>query len=114
MAEGMGVQTLVGTKGAWRTFPGWQVACQRVEHSAFGGVTSGVVTLTAMTRRPNMLAGRVLPFVDASTVLLVHPFVSTFRAVPHDIAADELRCLNLGTMGHPYYHGAGLLSVVLT
>jgi hypothetical protein len=30
MAEGMGVQTLVGTKGARRTFPGWQVACQCV------------------------------------------------------------------------------------
>jgi hypothetical protein len=82
MAEGMGVQTLVGTKGARRTFPGWQVACQRVEHSAVGGVTPGVVTLTAMTRRPNMLAGGGPPFVvaqDASTVLSVHPFVSIFR-----------------------------------
>jgi hypothetical protein len=37
MAKGMGVQILVGTKGARRTFPGWQVACQRVEHSSVGG-----------------------------------------------------------------------------
>jgi hypothetical protein len=70
-----------------------------------------------MTRRPNILAGGGLPFVvarDASTVLSVHPFVSTFSAAPHDIAADDLRCLNLGTAGHPYYHGARLVSVVLT
>jgi hypothetical protein len=76
MSEGMGVQTLVGTKGARRTFPGWHVACQRIEHSAVGEVTSGVVILTAMTRRLDTLAGRGLPFVvarDASTVLSVHP-----------------------------------------
>jgi hypothetical protein len=116
MAEGMGVQTLVGTKDARRTFPGWQVACQRVEHLAVGGITSGVVTLTALTRLPSMLAAAALPFVvarDASTVLSVHPFVSTFRPIPQDIVVDELRCLNLGTVGHPYYHGTGLLPVVL-
>jgi hypothetical protein len=116
MAEGMGVQTLVGTKGARPTFQGWQVACHRVEHSAVGGVTSGVVTLTALTRQPSMLVSGSRPFIvarDASTVLLVHPFVSTFRGIPQGIVADELRCLNLGTVGHPYYHGAGLLPGVL-
>jgi hypothetical protein len=26
MAEGMGIQTMVGTKGAWRSFLGWEMA----------------------------------------------------------------------------------------
>jgi hypothetical protein len=116
MADGMGIQTLVSTKGARRTFPGWQVAGRWVEHSAVGGVTSGFVTLTALTRRPCMLQSSALPYVvarDASTVLSVQPFVSTSRAIPPIIAANDLRCLNLGTVSHPYYHGAGRLPVVL-
>jgi hypothetical protein len=117
MAEGMGIQTLIGTKGARRSFPGWHASCQRVEHAAVGGVTSGVVTLTALTRRPCMLKASGLPYVvkrDASTVLSVQPFVSTFRAIPPPIGAEDLRCVNLGTAGHPYYHGAGLLPGLLT
>ena len=116
MAEGMGIHTMFGTKGIRRAFPGWTLETQRVEHAKVGGVTTGYATVTALTRITNGLRPGPLPFVverDASTVLSVKPFVKTFRAVPASIPADDLRCLNLGSPGHPHYHGGGLLPGVL-
>jgi hypothetical protein len=116
MSEGMGIQTLVGTKGLRRAFRGWKMASQRVEHAAVGGVTAGVATVTALTRGDTVLTPAALPYVvarDASTVLSVKPFVRTFRANPGPVEGVALVSLNLGTHNHPYYHGGGLLPELL-
>jgi hypothetical protein len=117
MAEGMGFQTLIGTKGLRHTFPGWTLATQRVEHSLVGGVPTHTATLTALTCRAGTLCRSTLPYVlvgrDAGTVLSIQPFVSTFRAIPGALGGDSLRSVNLGMASHPYYHGGGLLPGVL-
>jgi hypothetical protein len=93
MAEGIGIQTLVDTKGLRRAFRGWKMASQRVEHAHVGGVTTGVATVTVLTRGTAVLTPVGLPYVvarDASTVLSVKPFVQTFRADPGPVEGAAL------------------------
>jgi hypothetical protein len=113
MAEGMGIQTLVATKGAWRPFSGWEMTLQCMEHSLVGSITTGVTTLTALTCNEQLLRPMSLPLVVsryATMVLSVKPYVNTFRTAPSPVGGDELLCVNLVTYEHPYYHGGGFLT----
>jgi hypothetical protein len=116
LCETMGVHTMICTEGSRRPIKGWAMASQKVLHALVGGVTLGEATLTAFVRGNRKLQPSPLPYMvgrDASTVLSVQPFVSTFRAIPPPRDRASLSCVNLGTESHPFYHGGGLLPAYL-
>jgi hypothetical protein len=88
-----------------------------VPHFEVGGVTTRVVTIvrhskTLLLDLPTPL--EVTAQRDAATVLSHATFGRYFCSKPENTVVDPLRCLNLGTMANPFYHGHGWLPGVLT
>jgi hypothetical protein len=112
----VGIQDVISTQTPRRPCFGWHSVFVDVPHHEVGGVTTRVITLVRHSR--GLLKGLplLLPIVaprDASTVLSHSTFGRYFRPKPLTTLVEPLRCMNLGSMSHPYYHGHGWLPAML-
>jgi hypothetical protein len=114
---GRGIVDVLSTQTPRRACRGWQSAFVNVPHSDVGGVTTRVVTLVRHSK--GSVAGLPSPLAltakrDAATVLSHATFGRYFRPRPENTLVEPLRCQNLGTVSHPYYHGYGWLPAILS
>jgi hypothetical protein len=111
-----GIVDVLSTQTPRRACCGWYSSFVVVPHSEVGGVTIRVLTIVRHSKNP--LVGLPLPLEvtahrDAATVLSHATFGRYFRPKPINTLVDPLRCFNLGSILHPYYHGHGWLPSVL-
>jgi hypothetical protein len=114
---GAGLEEVILTQTPRRCCQGWHTAFIVVPHSEVGGVTTRVVTIVRHSKA--LLSDLLTPLEvtaqrDAATVLSHATFGRYFRSKPESTVVDPLRCLNLGTLANPFYHGHGWLPGVLT
>jgi hypothetical protein len=112
----VGIGEVISTQTPWRPCCGWHSVFINVPHSAVGGVTTRVVSVVRHSK--TALTGFPLPLEitaerDAATVLSHSTFGRYFRPKPDSTLVEPLRCFNLGSIHHPYYHGYGWLPTVL-
>jgi hypothetical protein len=111
-----GFGDVISTQTPRRPCRGWQSMFVNVPHTKVRGVTTRVVLVvwhskTALTGLP--LPVEITAQRDAATVLSHSTFGRYFCPKPNSILVEPLRCLNLGSSQHPYYHGHGWLPMVL-
>jgi hypothetical protein len=99
---------------------GWQlVSRERISHQYVGGISDKTVDFTVYQPVGATLldSGSPLPREvprDASTVLSLKAHAKFFRPRPTLEVVDPLRCVNLGSVEKPIYHGRGLLPAALS
>jgi hypothetical protein len=112
----VGIQDVISTQTPRRSCSGWNSIFVTVPHSEVGGVTTRVVTLWRHSRVSLEGLPHMLPITakrDAATVLSHSTFGWYFPTRPLDTVVEPLRCFNLGSESHPYYHGYGWLPAIL-
>jgi hypothetical protein len=113
----VGIEEVVSTQTPRRFCRGWNSTFIVVPHFAVGGVTTRIVTIVRHSKTPLSDVPAPLEFAaqrDATTVLSHATFGRYFRPKPVNTVVDPLRCLNLGTIANPFYHGHGWLPGVLS
>jgi hypothetical protein len=108
----MSITQVVSTRRAWRGFAGWKAAEIEVAHSSVGGVSTQKEQLQGFCKTADFFKAETLPYVvgrDASTVLSSMEGTRRYRRAPQTRTVLPLACVNLGSLGHPEYHGGGLL-----
>jgi hypothetical protein len=112
----VGIQDIVSTQTPRRSCVGWPSVFVVVPHQEVGGVTTQVVTLVRHSRLSLTGLPLLMPISaqrDATTVLSHSTFGCYFRPKPMNTLVEPLRCFNLGSVSHPYYHGHGWLPSML-
>jgi hypothetical protein len=116
LVASMALEDVICTKLPWRGFSGWLMGCWTVVHSAVGGIMTTPEMIAPLRKGSDVVVGAALPFIvsrDASPVLSTTEGTRRYRKAPLERTIFPLECRNLGTPGHPKFHGGGLLPAVL-